>query len=312
MQKLLSVIVPAYYEEGMIERTAEEIGGILAENAIEYEIIFVDDGSKDKTWEKIRNLSQKDKHIRGIGFSRNFGKEAAMLAGLAEAKGAACVIIDCDLQHPPEKIVEMYRLWENGAEVVEAVKTSRGKESFLHRKSAQLFYRLISKACKVDMQNASDFKLLDRKAVDALLSMKEKNAFFRALSSWVGFKTARVEFEVRERTVGQSKWSTWSLVKYAFNNISSFSAAPMQIVTILGAFMLAASVILGVTALYQKIVGIAVDGFTTVILLQLFTGSIIMMSLGIIGYYIAKIYDEIKERPRYIIAERCGGSTDEK
>lgn len=234
-----------------------------------------------------------------------------MFAGLAAAKGDACVLIDCDLQHPPEKIVEMYRLWEEGAEVVEAVKTDRGKESFLHKKCAQTFYHLISKACKIDMQNASDFKLLDRKAVNALLTMKEKNAFFRALSSWVGFKTAKVEFEVRERTVGQSKWSAWALVKYAFNNISSFSAAPMQIVTILGAMMLIASLILGIAALYQKIVGIAVDGFTTVILLQLFSGSIIMMSLGIIGYYIAKIYDEIKDRPRYIIAEECGG-TDEK
>lgn len=311
MQKLLSVIIPAYYEEGMIERAAVEISAVLAENAINYEIIFVDDGSKDRTWEKIRTVSAQDTHIRGISFSRNFGKEAAMFAGLSAAKGDACVLIDCDLQHPPEKIVEMYRLWENGAEVVEAVKTDRGKESFLHKKCAQLFYHLISKACRVDMQNASDFKLLDRKAVNALLTMKEKNAFFRALSSWVGFKTAKVEFEVRERTVGQSKWSAWALVKYAFNNITSFSAAPMQIVTILGAMMLIASLILGIAALYQKIVGIAVDGFTTVILLQLFSGSIIMMSLGIIGYYIAKIYDEIKDRPRYIIAEECGG-TDEK
>ena len=309
MQKLLSVIIPAYYEEGMIEQAAAEISAVLAENAINYEIIFVDDGSKDRTWEKIRTVNAQDTHIRGISFSRNFGKEAAMFAGLSAAKGDACVLIDCDLQHPPEKIVEMYRLWENGAEVVEAVKTDRGKESFLHKKCAQTFYHLISKACRVDMQNASDFKLLDRKAVNALLTMKEKNAFFRALSSWVGFKTAKVE--VRERTVGQSKWSAWALVKYAFNNISSFSAAPMQIVTILGAMMLTASFILGIAALYQKIVGIAVDGFTTVILLQLFSGSIIMMSLGIIGYYIAKIYDEIKDRPRYIIAEECGG-TDEK
>ena len=310
MQKLLSVIIPAYYEEGMIEQAAE-ISAVLAENAINYEIIFVDDGSKDRTWEKIRTVNAQDTHIRGISFSRNFGKEAAMFAGLSAAKGDACVLIDCDLQHPPEKIVEMYRLWENGAEVVEAVKTDRGKESFLHKKCAQTFYHLISKACRVDMQNASDFKLLDRKAVNALLTMKEKNAFFRALSSWVGFKTAKVEFEVRERTVGQAKWSAWALVKYAFNNITSFSAAPMQIVTILGAMMLIASLILGIAALYQKIVGIAVDGFMTVILLQLFSGSIIMMSLGIIGYYIAKIYDEIKDRPRYIIAEECGG-TDEK
>lgn len=138
MQKLLSVIIPAYYEEGMIEQAAAEISAVLAENAINYEIIFVDDGSKDRTWEKIRTVNAQDTHIRGISFSRNFGKEAAMFAGLSAAKGDACVLIDCDLQHPPEKIVEMYRLWENGAEVVEAVKTDRGKESFLHKNAPKL------------------------------------------------------------------------------------------------------------------------------------------------------------------------------
>lgn len=311
MAKLLSVIVPAYYEEGMIEQAAAEIGEVLAKNAIEYELIFIDDGSKDRTWEKICQISAQDKHIRGISFSRNFGKEAAMFAGLSTAKGEACVLIDCDLQHPPIKIVEMYHLWEAGFEVIEGVKTDRGEESFIHQKCAHLFYRVISKACGVDMQNASDFKLLDRKVVNALLTMKEKNGFFRALSSWVGFKTAQVEFEVQKREVGTSKWSAWALVKYALSNISSFSTAPMQIVTILGALMLLASGILGVTALYQKIIGVAVDGFTTVILLELFTGSIIMISLGIIGYYIAKIYEEIKDRPRYIVAEVCGDN-DEK
>lgn len=311
MAKLLSVIVPAYYEEGMIERAWTEIGEILAKNAIEYELIFVDDGSKDRTWEKICQISAQDKHIRGLSFSRNFGKEAAMFAGLSAAKGEACVLIDCDLQHPPAKIVEMYRLWEAGFEVVEGVKIDRGEESFIHRKCARLFYRVISKACGVDMQNASDFKLLDRKAVNAILTMKEKNGFFRALSSWVGFKTTQIEFEVQKREVGSSKWSAWALVKYALSNISSFSTAPMQIVTILGAVMLLASGVLGVTALYQKIIGVAVDGFTTVILLELFTGSIIMISLGIIGYYIAKIYEEIKDRPRYIVAEVCGDN-DEK
>lgn len=216
------------------------------------------------------------------------------------------MIIDCDLQHPPEKIVEMYRLWEQGYEIVEAVKTDRGKESAVHRLSAACFYRLISKATDIDMSRASDFKLLDRKAVNVLLNMKEKNAFFRALSSWIGFRTIQVEFEVQERTVGASKWSAWSLVRYAVSNITSFSSAPMQIVTILGMVMLFSSLVLGVTALYQKITGIALGGFTTVIIIQLFTGSIVMISLGIIGYYISKIYEEIKGRPRYIVSEICG------
>ncbi len=271
-----------------------------------YEIIFVDDGSKDQTWDKIKEIQKENKNVRGIHFSKNFGKEAAMFAGLSYAKGSCSVIIDCDLQHPPEKIVEMYHLWEQGYEVVEAVKSSRGKETVLHTFCANCFYTIISRATGIDMQRASDFKLLDRKAVLVLLNMKEKNAFFRALSSWIGFKTIQIEFEVQERTEGESKWSPWALVKYALSNISSFSTAPMQIVTILGCIMFVISIVLSTNAVYQKITGIALDGFTTVILLQLFSGSLIMISLGIIGYYIAKIYEEVKGRPRWIVAEICG------
>lgn len=306
MSKFLSVIIPAYNEEGMIGKTTDIITKLLRKNGIENEIIFINDGSKNKTWNRIQTVSNKNDNVRGISFSRNFGKEAAMFAGLSYAKGDCCVLIDCDLQHPPEKIVEMYGLWEQGYEVVEAVKADRGKESFLHRISAKCFYKLISKATNIDMSKASDFKLLDRKAVNALLLVKERNSFFRALSSWIGFKTTQIEFEVQERTVGKSKWSTWALVKYAISNITAFSAAPMQLVTVLGVVMLIASLVLGVEALYEKIIGVALDGFTTVILIQLFSGSIIMISLGIIGYYIAKIYEEIKKRPRYIVSEICG------
>ena len=303
---MLSVIIPAYNEEPMILKTASVISNILEEAAIDYELLFVNDGSKDNTWTKIQEACRMNNHVRGMNFSRNFGKESAMFAGLSYAQGDCSVIIDCDLQHPPEKIVEMYRLWEQGYEVVEAVKSSRGQESFLHTFGAGCFYAIISKSTGIDMQRASDFKLLDRKAVLVLLNMKEKNVFFRALSSWIGFKTTQIEFDVQERTEGESKWSPISLVKYAISNISGFSTAPMQIVTILGCIMFAISVVLGVNALYQKISGIALDGFTTVILLQLFTGSVIMISLGIIGYYIAKIYEEVKGRPRWIISETCG------
>ena len=222
------------------------------------------------------------------------------------------VVIDCDLQHPPGKIVEMYRLWQEGYEVVEGVKLSRGKESPVHTFAASCFYKLIGSAAGFDMSRASDFKLLDRKAVNVLLNMKEKNAFFRALSSWVGFKTTEVPFEVQEREAGESKWSVKALTRYAISNITSFSAAPMQIVTFLGVVMLIVSVVLGAISIGQKICGVALGGFTTVIIIQLFTGSIIMISLGIIGYYIAKIYDEVKGRPRYIIASTCGSKPLDK
>ena len=310
MEKLLTVILPAYNEEDNIHPAAETISGLLEREHIPFELLFVNDGSKDGTWTAIQRESALNGAVRGLRFSRNFGKESAIFAGLANARGGCVVVIDCDLQHPPEKIVEMYRLWEQGYEVVEGVKTDRGEESPFHAFAARCFYDLISKAVGIDMSSASDFKLLDRKAINALLTIREKNVFFRALSFWVGFKTTTVEFEVRERTAGSSKWSTRSLMRYAVNNITSFSAAPMQVVTVLGVLMLLISVILGVTTLVQKLRGTALGGFTTVIIIQLFTGSIIMISLGIIGYYIAKMYEEVKGRPKFIVAETCGEKND--
>lgn len=303
---MLSVILPSYNEEKMIAKATERMAEILQPEKIDYELLFIDDGSRDSTWAQINEAAAKDSHVVGVHFSRNFGKEAAMFAGLEQAKGDCCVVIDCDLQHPPEKIVEMYRLWEQGYEVVEGIKEDRGEESGLHKFAANSFYGLISKATGMDMSSSSDFKLLDRKVVDTLNSLPERNVFFRALSFWVGYKKTSVSYCVQERTEGVSKWSTKSLIKYALTNISSFSSAPLHIVTVLGFIMLAVSVVLGIIALVQKISGVALGGFTTVILLLLFSASIIMISLGIIGYYIARIYDEIKGRPRYIISRICG------
>lgn len=303
---MLSVILPSYNEEKMIAKATERMAEILQPEKIDYELLFIDDGSRDSTWAQINEAAEKDSHVVGVHFSRNFGKEAAMFAGLEQAKGDCCVVIDCDLQHPPEKIVEMYRLWEQGYEVVEGIKEDRGEESGLHKFAANSFYGLISKATGMDMSSSSDFKLLDRKVVDTLNSLPERNVFFRALSFWVGYKKTSVSYCVQERTEGVSKWSTKSLIKYALTNISSFSSAPLHIVTVLGFIMLAVAFVLGIIALAQKISGVALGGFTTVILLLLFSASVIMISLGIIGYYIARIYDEIKGRPRYIISRICG------
>lgn len=304
---MLSIIVPAYNEEKMAPAAAEVISRIMDEAGIDFELLLVDDGSKDNTWQEIQRASEKDARVVGLHFSRNFGKEAAMFAGLERAAGDCCAVIDCDLQHPPEKLVEMYRLWEQGYEVIEGVKEDRGQESALHRFAAKSFYGLISGATGMDMSSSSDFKLLDRKVVDALNQMPERNVFFRALSFWVGFKRTELSYRVRERAEGESKWSTWSLIKYAINNIGSFSSAPMHIVTVLGFIMFAVSMVLGIIALVQKIAGTALGGFTTVILIMLFSSSIIMISLGIIGFYIGRIYDELKGRPRYIVSRTCGG-----
>ena len=264
---MLSVIIPAFNEEEMVGKTFSVISDILSSENIPFELIFVDGGNSDGAWGKLQALP---------------------------------AMIDGDLQHPPQKIVEMYRLWEDGYEIIEAVKSDRGKESLSHKMAAGTFYRIISRSTGINMSRASDFKLLDRKAVLAILNMKEKQAFFRALSSWVGLKKTQIKFEVQEREAGESKWSAKSLIKYALTNITSFSSAPMQIVTRLGVVMFIVMLAFGGIAIYQKIAGIALGGFTTVILLLLFIGSIMMISLGIIGYYIAKFYDEVKARPRYI------------
>lgn len=303
---LLSIILPAYNEQDNIGNAFLTISQIVKETAIPFEIIFVDDGSTDSTYLRIQELSAQHAEVKGLSFSRNFGKEAAIFAGLEAAKGACCLVMDCDLQHPPALIPEMYRLWKEGYEVVEGIKASRGKENPLHTLCAKGFYHLISSATGIDMSRASDFKLLDRKAVDALLILPERAPFFRALSSWVGFKTTAIPFEVQERMAGTSKWSLWSLVKYAIHNITSFSGVPMQLVTLMGWIMLLISIALGIQSLYRYFSGTALEGFTTVILLQLIIGSVLMISLGIIGHYISRIYDEIKARPRYIIRRRCG------
>lgn len=303
---MLSVILPAYNEEKMIDTAARTISDILDKAEIDFELLFVDDGSKDSTWNEIKRVSAENERVSALHFSRNFGKEAAMFAGLEEVRGDCCVILDCDLQHPPEKIVEMYRLWQQGYEVVEGIKASRGRESAFHGFAARSFYSLISSATKMDMSSSSDFKLLDRKVVNALNAMPERKVFFRALSFWVGFKRTEISYEVQERTAGESKWSTVSLIKYAVSNISSFTSAPLHIVTFFGFVMLAIALVFGTVSIVQKIAGQALGGFTTVILLLLIIGSIIMISLGIIGFYISRIYEELKGRPRYIVSEKCG------
>ena len=304
---MLSIVIPAYNEEKMILKTTEVVSGIMEREKIPFELVFVNDGSKDQTWEMIEKAAEKNSHVTGIRFSRNFGKESAIFAGLANAEGDCIAVMDCDLQHPPETLVEMYRLWEQGYEVIEGVKRSRGKESILHRASAGMFYKIMSKAVQIDMSRASDFKLMDRKAVEALLSMPERNAFFRALSSWVGYRTTSVEFDVQERTEGESKWSTWSLIKYAVRNIVGFSSAPLQMITVAGVLTLLLAVVLGIQSLVKYFCGHALEGFTTVILLLLIIGSLIMLSLGVIGIYIAKIDEEVKGRPRYFIARKNSG-----
>ena len=309
----LSVVLPAYNEEQMLAKTCRTLKKILDLAEINYELVIVDDGSMDQTWKIIEETIEKDRNVTGVHFSRNFGKEAAIVAGLAQASGNAVAVMDCDLQHPPEVLVKMYRLWEQGYEVVEGIKKSRGTETVFHRKSAGFFYRIMSRATGFNMENASDFKLLDRKAVESVLSMPERSMFFRATSSWVGFKSTSVLFEVQEREAGESKWSTGSLIRYAFRNIVAFTTLPLQFVTIGAGGCFICSLLLLIYSLVRYFTGHAVEGYTTLLIVMLFIGSAVMMSLGIIGYYIARIYEEVKRRPRYIVSRIIhGGHENEK
>lgn len=300
---LLSIVLPAYNEEQNIANTVSVLTGILEENKIDYELVFISDGSRDKTFAEIRKASELNSRIKGAEFSRNFGKEAGIFAGLQMTSGDAVVVMDCDLQHPPQVIPQMWEMWQNGVEVVEGIKTNRGKESLAHKLSAGLFYKIMSRLIKMDMSASSDFKLLDRKVVDVLLSLPERNTFFRALSFWAGFRTEPVYYEVQERQFGESKWSFLSLMRYAIANATSFSTLPLQMVTVMGVISILFSVILAIQTLVRFLMGNSVEGFTTVILLILIIGGFLMLSLGIIGHYIARIYEEVKGRPRYIISK---------
>ncbi len=299
---LLSIILPAYNEEENIANTAGVLSGLLEENKIAYELVFISDGSRDQSFSEIQKAASVNPRIRGAEFSRNFGKEAAIFAGLEMARGNAVIVMDCDLQHPPQVIPQMWRLWLEGAEVVEGIKENRGKESLGYKLSAGLFYKVMSRLIKMDMSASSDFKLLDRKVVDVLLTLPERNTFFRALSFWVGFRTERVSYEVQERQYGKSKWSFFSLMKYAVTNATSFSTLPLQLVTVMGLVSILFSMVLFIQTLAKYLSGTAVEGFTTVILLILIIGGFLMLSLGIIGHYIARIYEEVKGRPKYIIS----------
>lgn len=301
---MLSVIVPAYNEAENIAPVTQRLRDVLEGAQIPYEIVLVDDGSKDATYEQLVAAAKTDPHVRGISFSRNFGKEAAIFAGLSQAKGDCCAVMDSDLQHPAETLVEMYALWQDGYEIVEGVKAERQDERAANGFFAKLFYRIICKLTGFDMGASSDFKLLDRKVVEILLALPERSTFFRGLTYWAGFRMTKVEYHVAPRLHGTSKWSFTGLVKYAVANITNFSSAPLSLITGTGMIMCIAGLVMVIQTLVRYLNHTAVEGFTTVILLQLITVGLVLMALGIIGHYIAKIYDEVKGRPRYIIRKK--------
>jgi glycosyltransferase involved in cell wall biosynthesis len=304
---LLSVVVPAHNEARGIVHAIDVIVSALASCGMQLEIVIVDDGSRDGTFDRVGEMSKRDPRIKGIRFTRNFGKEAALLAGLRVCSGNAVVTIDSDLQHPPALIPKMIEEWRNGAMVVDAVKRSRESDGPVTRLRAGLFNALLSRLGGINLRHASDFKLLDRIVVDAIArELPERQRFYRGLADWVGYRHASIPFDVEARAEGAGKWSVWKLVQLATTAIVSFTSAPLQIVTVLGVLTLALGVVVGADALIAWFQGRAVSGFATTIITLLVVGSFIMISLGIIGEYIAKIYDEIKARPPYLVESAIG------
>lgn len=304
---MVTILMPVYNEGDYIYNNVIIVDQLLEKEGIEHQFLLVDDGSRDKSWAELCRLANDRQNVSIIRLSRNFGKEAALCAGLESASGDAVIVMDSDLQHPPERIPEMVRLWrEEGYDVVEGIKADRGRESFGSKLAALLFYRTFRRTTGIDIGIASDFKLLDRSVVEAWKKLPEKNTFFRGLSAWVGYKRYAMPFEVAPRAGGNTKWTLRSLMRLAVNSITAYTAAPLFIVFWLGVIMGIGAVIMTIQTLYNFFSNQADPGFSTVILLQLFIGSAIMISLSIIGLYISKIYDEVKARPRYLIKSKRG------
>jgi glycosyltransferase involved in cell wall biosynthesis len=304
----LSVVLPCLNEGTHLARSLASIGQVLDGLGVTYELVVVDDGSTDDTWAVLRAFAAEHPRLHALRLSRRFGKELALTAGLERARGAAVLVMDADLQHPPELIPDMIRAWrDEGFEVVEARKGRRGDEPVLARLGARLFYPLFRRLAGIDLAGASDFKLLDRKVLDAWARMGERNVFFRGMSAWLGFRRKELAFEVAPRAGGRSGWSLWRLLRLAVHGITAYSTAPLHVITAMGFVFLAFAGVLGVQTLYNKLYGHAETGFTTVIVLVLIVGSMIMMGLGVIGLYVSRIYEEVKGRPRTVVAEDIGG-----
>ena len=302
---LLSIIIPIYKESSHFSQVFITLNEVVESLQISYEFIIVDDGSPDDSWNVIQNLAEQyPSIITAVRLSRNFGKESALCAGLETVSGDAVIVMDGDLQHPPELIPKMVHIWhQSGVDIVEAVKVSRGRESLLTKIGSKAFYAILNYLSGYNLKGASDYKLLDRKVVDAWLKMGERNLFFRGMCAWLGFKRVTIPFEVPVRIGGKSGWSIIKLIKLAITGLTAFSSLPLHLITLIGCLFLIPSVIIGLQTLYLKFIGKAVDGFTTVILLLLIIGGLLMVSLGLIGLYIARIYEEVKGRPRYLISE---------
>lgn len=298
----LTVIMPVYNEADAIEMNLERTREVLINDGIEASYLLIDDGSKDDTWLALERLVNAYPEVSVIGFARNFGKELALSAGLDTARSDLYLFMDSDLQHPPRYIKTLLQeMRESKADIVEGVKSSRGKESLKYKLVAKTFYKILNKMTGLEMDNSSDFKLMTNEVAESIREFHERNVFFRGIVQWVGFKKVQIEFEVDERNVGNSSFSTFKLIQLALNAVFSYTSKPLFLTIGGGIVFFIFALLLGIQTLYNYATGSAVSGFSTVILLQLLIGSWLMFSLGIIGVYVSRVYDEVKARPRYLI-----------
>ena len=309
MKKKVTILIPCYNEEASLPALHEALISMMEQNGgYDWEVLMINDGSKDDTLRIIKDFRHTDHRFAYIDLSRNFGKEAAMLAGFDYAKGDCMVIMDADLQHPPTLIPEMLRYWEEGYEDVYAKRISRGKESWMRKQLSLLYYKMLQHTTRVEiLQNVGDFRLLDRKCIDVLKQLRETERYTKGMFCWIGFKKKEILFQQGDRVAGQSSWNFWSLFNLAIEGITSFTTAPLRISTVLG-FGVSIFALLYMLYIVAKTLvwGEAVQGFPTLMIAILFLGGVQLVSVGIIGEYIGRIFNETKNRPVYIVNEYEG------
>jgi glycosyltransferase involved in cell wall biosynthesis len=307
-------VVPVYNEQEVLESFYHELIEALDSIDLPFEVIFVDDCSDDDSFALLESLHRNDSRVRVISFSRNFGQMAAISAGLEHASGAAVVIMDADLQHPPSMIAQMVKYWQEGYQVVYTVRSYDPSTPWFKRASSALFYQLINKISEIQIiPGAADFRLIDRQVVDYLNTMPENSRFLRGMISWLGFRQIGIPFQANARVAGESKYSFWRMVRLAMEGFTSFSTLPLKWSTYLGLFSALSGLPYGLFAIYQVIfTNQTVPGWASIIVAILFLGGVQLMSLGVIGEYIGRIYTEVKRRPLYVLEERIGFEEGQK
>lgn len=305
----LSVVIPLYNESGSLAPLHGRLAAVLDRlDVAGHEILFVDDGSRDSTYAEAASLRSRDPAVKAIRFARNFGKEAAMAAGLRAARGRVVVLMDGDLQHPPELIPEMLRRWREGARMVTAVRRSRDTDPWLRRQLSRAFYALFKRVSEVALaEGGGDFRLFDRAVVDAINCLPERTRFMKGITSWVGFRQEEIDFEPAERAAGASAWSLLRLARYAVDGLSAFSTLPLRVWSLLGTILALLSVLYGSWLVVRTLLwGIDVPGYASLMVATLFLSGVQLISLGVLGEYVGRIFTEVKGRPLYLVAERLG------